>query len=208
MKIAVIADDALKEEWLAQGQQEGVLTEWLSEPVSVENADCYIDLLFHPDTERINKLQKLQPAIIMVNSVTVTLMNLPENFIRLNGWPTFLKRPVVEASCSSNELKTRSEIIFSSFNKTAEWVPDVPGFITARVISMIINEAYFTLDEKVSSKNEIDIAMKLGTNYPNGPFEWSEKIGLKKVFLLLTKLSNTHSGYEPSPLLKKESLFL
>ena len=49
--------------------------------------------------------------------------------------------------------------------------PDIPGFISARVVSMIINEAYFALEEEVSSKEEIDTAMKLGTNYPYGPFD-------------------------------------
>ncbi len=208
MKIAVITNDALKEEWLAQGRQEAVLIEWQSEPIAVKDADCYIDLLFQPTAERINKLQKLQPAIIIVNSVMATMNNLLENFIRINGWPGFLKRPVVESSCSSDELKIRAEKIFTSFNKRAEWVPDVPGFISARVVSMIINEAYFTLDEKVSSKNEIDTAMKLGTNYPYGPFEWSEKIGLKNVYELLTTLSNNNSRYEPASLLKKEALLL
>jgi 3-hydroxybutyryl-CoA dehydrogenase len=208
MKIAVITDNALKEEWLAQGMQNSVLTEWLSQPIAVEGADCYIDMLFQPDAERINKLQKLQPAIIIVNSVITTLNNLPENFIRINGWPTFLKRPVVESGCGRDDLKTTAGKIFTAFNKTTDWVPDVPGFITARVISMIINEAYFTLDEKVSSKKEIDIAMKLGTNYPYGPFEWSEKIGLKKVYELLITLSIHNSRYEPAALLKKEALLL
>ena len=207
MKIAIITDDALKEEWMFQGMQEAVWIEWLSEPIAVEDADCYIDLLFYPDAERINKLKKLQPAIIIVNSVMATLNNLPENFIRINGWPTFLKRSVVESSCMNDDLKIHAEKIFISFNKKIEWVPDVPGFITARVISMIINEAYFTLEEKVSSKMEIDIAMKLGTNYPYGPFEWSEKIGLKNVYELLTTLSNNNSRYEPAALLKKEALF-
>jgi 3-hydroxybutyryl-CoA dehydrogenase len=214
MKIAVITDNALKEEWLAQGMQNSVLTEWLSQPIAVEGADCYIDMLFQPDAERINKLQKLstgssgQPAIIIVNSVITTLNNLPENFIRINGWPTFLKRPVVESSSGRDDLKTTAGKIFDAFNKTVDWVPDLPGFITARVISMIINEAYFTLDEKVSSKKEIDIAMKLGTNYPYGPFEWSEKIGLKKVYELLITLSIHNSRYEPAALLKKEALLL
>jgi 3-hydroxybutyryl-CoA dehydrogenase len=35
-------------------------------------------------------------------------------------------------------------------------------------------------DDEISTKAEIDIAMKLGTNYPYGPFEWSEKSGWKK----------------------------
>jgi 3-hydroxybutyryl-CoA dehydrogenase len=206
MQVAIITDDALKEEWMSRGMQEAVQAEWLSEPIAVEGADCYIDLLFRPDPERINKLKKLEPAIIIVNSVIATLNTLPENFIRINGWPSFLKRTLVESCCSSDDLKTRAEKIISSFNKTIEWVPDVPGFITARVISMIINEAYFTLDEKVSSKKEIDIAMKLGTNYPFGPFEWSEKIGLKKVYELLSTLSKSNSRYEPAALLKKEAL--
>ncbi len=208
MKIAVITNDALKEEWLAQGMPDAVWTEWLAKPIPVEKADCYIDLLFQPAAERINKLQKLQPAIIIVNSVMTTLNKLPEKFIRINGWPGFLKRPVIESSCPHDELKKQVEKIFSSFNKMAEWVPDVPGFISARVISMIINEAYFALDEKVSSKKEIDIAMKLGTNYPYGPFEWAEKTGLKNVYELLTMLSSTHSRYKPAGLLKKEALLL
>ncbi len=45
-------------------------------------------------------------------------------------------------------------------------------------MAMIINEAWHALAEEVSTKNEIDTAMKLGTNYPYGPFEWAEKIGL------------------------------
>ena len=70
---------------------------------------------------------------------------------------------------------------------------------------MIINEAYFTLEEKVSTKEEIDTAMKLGTNYPYGPFEWGQKIGLKKVNELLTTLAETNSRYTPAALLQKEA---
>jgi 3-hydroxybutyryl-CoA dehydrogenase len=205
MKIVVISDGGLKQEWLEQGMKDSVRVEWLFEPEPVKGAECYIDLLFQPGAERIKKLQTLQPAIVIVNSVIATLNNLPENFIRINGWRSFLKRPVVESVCRMDDLKVQAEKIFSAFNKTAGWVPDVPGFVSARIISMIINEAYFTLGEKVSSKKEIDIALKLGTNYPYGPFEWSEKIGLKNVFDLLTVLSNSNSRYKPAPLLKKEA---
>jgi 3-hydroxybutyryl-CoA dehydrogenase len=191
--------------------QDAAQVEWLSEPKPVEAAECYIDLLFQPTAERLSKLQKLsagsggQPAVIIVSSLIETLNNFPEIFIRINGWFTFLKRPVVESSCNNDDIKVQAEKIFAAFNKTTEWVPDIPGFITARVISMIINEAYFTLDEKVSTKKEIDTAMKLGTNYPYGPFEWSEKIGLKNVYELLSTLSNMNSRYEPAVLLKKEA---
>jgi 3-hydroxybutyryl-CoA dehydrogenase len=83
-------------------------------------------------------------------------------------------------------------------------LPDIAGMFTPRTISMIVNEGYFALQEEISSKKEIDIAMRLGTNYPYGPFEWSEKIGLKKIYNLLEQLAHTDKRYVPAPLLVKE----
>ncbi len=65
-----------------------------------------------------------------------------------------------------------------------------------------INEAWFALEENVSSKEEIDVAMKLGTNYPYGPFEWASLIGIEKIFELLQKLSTYDKRYLPATLLK------
>ena len=103
------------------------------------------------------------------------------------------------------QTKKKAEKILISLNRRVEWVPDIKGFISSRVVSMIINEAYFALEENVSTKEEIDIAMKLGTNYPYGPFEWAKKIGLKNITTLLTELSLTEKRYEPADLLLKEA---
>ncbi|MBC7872446.1 MAG: hypothetical protein H7Y01_00545 [Ferruginibacter sp.] len=205
MKIVVITNDALKEELLVQGVQDTIQLEWQEEPHPVQGADGYIDLLFNNTPARISALTKFQPAIVIVNAVSHTLSELPPDFTRINGWNSFLKRPLVEAA-GMDTSKQLVEKIFSGFNKTVEWVADVPGFITARVISMIINEAFFTLDEKVSKTEEIDTAMKLGTNYPYGPFEWGEMIGLKRVVELLTTLAHTDPRYQPATLLEKEAL--
>ena len=208
MKIAVIADEKIKEELLAQGLVAGVQVEWLSTPLPVAGVEGYIDLLFRPDPDHIKKLNALPPSLLVVNSVVQTLGELPGIPVRINGWPGFLKRSLVEASCTDEDVKKRTAKIFSALNKTIEWVPDIPGFISARVISMIINEAYFTLEEKVSSKEEIDTAMKLGTNYPLGPFAWSEQIGLKQVHELLAALSGKNARYLPARLLQKEASVL
>ena len=213
MKIAVLANTILKEELLLQGIKDDTELLWandITELTSYNNVDAYIDLLFEnedqrPDSYRVQLLKKLQP-IVFVNSVIASEISLPENLIRINGWPTFLKRSLIEASSQNEKLKTKAEEVFLCFNKKIEWTPDIPGFITARVIAMIINEAYFALNEKVSTKEEIDLAMKLGANYPYGPFEWSKKIGLKNIYALLAELYKTNSRYEPAALLKKESL--
>lgn len=205
MKMVVVTDDLLKEELLAQGLQDGVPVEWMNELPDSGAADCYIDLLFTNTPQRIQALQKLRPAIVMVNAVT-TLNQLPENFVRINGWPGFLKRSIVEATCGDQLMKAGAEKIIANFNKTTEWVPDKAGFITATIISMIINEAYFALGENVSTKEDIDIAMKLGTNYPFGPFEWAQKIGVARVCELLSALAATNPRYRPATLLQKEAL--
>jgi len=210
MQIVVVANEGLKMELLAQGLKADVIVEWINEPATLlqfPDADAYIDLLFQDEAERIKALQQVLPKPILVNAVIAVLNQLPEGFIRFNGWNTFLKRPVVEAAAIDEKMKTKAEQIFSLFNKKIEWVPDIPGFISARVIAMVINEAYFALNEEVSTKKEIDIAMKLGTNYPYGPFEWAEKIGLKNVYKLLNTLAKTPPGdkrYEPAELLKRK----
>lgn len=61
------------------------------------------------------------------------------------------------------------------------------GFHYPRVISMIVNEAYFALEENLATATDIDLAMKNGVNYPLGPVEWGQKIGLKYIVELLSE---------------------
>jgi 3-hydroxybutyryl-CoA dehydrogenase len=62
------------------------------------------------------------------------------------------------------------------------------GFIYPRTISMIINEAYFSIEDELASQEDIDTAMLYGVNYPLGPIDWSKKIGLTPIKLLLDDL--------------------
>jgi 3-hydroxybutyryl-CoA dehydrogenase len=207
MKLAVVATDVLKEELLASKPEVEVKFAWLkaiSELIDHPDADAVIDLAFENKKEEIIALNGFLPKPVIVNSVIKTIgeINLP--FIRLNAWPTFLKRDIAEVATNNKQNKNAVEIIFSFLRKKTEWVPDIVGFISPRVVAMIINEAYFTLEENVSTKGEIDTAMKLGTNYPYGPFEWGQKIGLKNILDLLNNLSIKEKRYKPAPLLIKD----
>ena len=163
-----------------------------------KNADAFFCLIEHEISEAFNSLTK--PVII--NSVVKTLAGLPPNVYRINGWNTFLHRSVWEIAGTANEAV---ETIFEAMGIKINFVKDEPGFISARVIAMIINEAYFALEDNVSSKVEIDTAMKLGTNYPFGPFEWALQIGTGNILALLQKLYLTDSRYKPSQLLITEA---
>jgi 3-hydroxybutyryl-CoA dehydrogenase len=87
------------------------------------------------------------------------------------------------------------------------FVPDLPGMVSARIVAMIINEAFFTWEAGTSSKDDIDIAMKLGTGYPYGPFEWAELIGMNKVAELLERMREEDDLYElAESLINRQSL--
>ncbi len=207
MNIVVLGNEDAKNELLAQCQNDSVHIIQIKEVAEFLNhteADAYFDLQFEMNAERIDVLKKFSAKPIFINAVPITILETDASFIRVNGWPTFLKKELFEAACLNESLKIEAENIFNALDKTIEWTPDVKGFISARVVSMIINEAYFALEEKVSTKKEIDTAMKLGTNYPYGPFEWGELIGLKNIYELLNELSKTDGRYTPAEVLKKE----
>jgi len=84
-------------------------------------------------------------------------------------------------------------------------VPDGPGLVFARILCLIINEAAFALMEGVATAEEIDTAMKLGTNYPFGPLEWADRIGLDQVVGMLEglQLEYGEERYRPAPLLRR-----
>jgi 3-hydroxybutyryl-CoA dehydrogenase len=169
------------------------------------SADAFIDLQFEPVSERVSTLALMLPKPVIINSVVHTLQDTHPDFIRINGWNTFLSSPVWEAACRDEEKRQKAEAVFHFLGKKVEWLPDSPGFVTARVVSMIINEAYLALEEGVSTKAEMNTAMKLGTAYPFGPFEWVEKIGRKNVVHLLQMLARKNSRYTPAGWLVNET---
>ncbi len=170
-----------------------------------ERSTVCIDLLFEENLDRINKLSKIAPLVI-INNVIKTSTVLPPNFFRINAWPVFFDNAIIEASGIATLQKNEVEKVFALFQKKILWTKDTSGFISARTIAMIINEAYLLLQEGVSSKEQIDTAMKLGTNYPYGPFEWAAKVGVNNIFNLLNSLSKESNSYTPCDALKLEAL--
>lgn len=77
--------------------------------------------------------------------------------------------------------------------------------IFERILAMLINEAYDALYLNIASREDIDLAMKNGVNYPKGLLEWSEEIGLQKVLGILQGLFEEYGEdrYRPNVLLKR-----
>jgi 3-hydroxybutyryl-CoA dehydrogenase len=88
---------------------------------------------------------------------------------------------------------------------TPRLVADVPGLVVARTIAMLINEAADAVQQGVCDEAGADAAMKLGVNYPAGPFEWLAFWGAASVVALLDRLDHHHRGerYRVSPYLRQ-----
>lgn len=203
MEIIVLAEENTRQEFIRKIHPAEIHTTFIenfSEIWDLQEADAVFLL---KDGAESAGYKAFTGKPVFINSTIHTLkeLELPGNFNRINGWPTFLKREIWEIATINEEAVKR---VFEKLGWKYLKVADEPGLISARIISMIINEAFFALGEDVSSKEEIDVAMKLGTNYPYGPFEWSSIIGLKKVYSLLEKLSTADGCYHPAPALKKE----
>ncbi len=205
MRIVVIASPAQYDEFTATGMTGDSVIERMEQPCATTGYQAVIDFLHSPDAYPVT-IRDHASTLFFFNDITGSGENRPPHFIRFNGWPGFVKGPLLEAACASDAAREQATNILACFSKKPEWVTDQPGFISARVLAAVINEAWLTLEEGVSTKEAIDTAMKLGTNYPFGPFEWTEKIGAGNIAGLLTLLAETAPRYQPAPLLIKEAI--
>lgn len=180
-----------------------------NESIDLEGYDLIFDFSISDNPEYYSFYGSLTNPLIFLNTITITLAELAYTFgqkndriFGFNGLPTFVNREVFEIS------SLRVDPNLSDFPFEYELVQDRIGMVTPRIVFMIINEAYFTVQEGTANKEAIDTGMKLGTNYPYGPFEWTNKIGIHHIFETLESLyeDTKDERYKIAPLLKQEYL--
>ena len=88
---------------------------------------------------------------------------------------------------------------------TPQRIADTPGLVVARTVAMLINEAADAVQQGVCTEDGADTAMKLGVNYPAGPFEWLARWDVRTVVGLLDALDASERGerYRVSPWLRR-----
>jgi 3-hydroxybutyryl-CoA dehydrogenase len=104
-------------------------------------------------------------------------------------------------------IKNNIENLFGSVGKEVIWIKESPAMVLPRIICMLVNEAAFAVGEGAADQATIDLAMKLGTNYPKGPFEWGVNLGYDKVVNVLDHMRGEYGEerYRAAPLLRRWS---
>lgn len=185
----------------------------------IETADIIINSTNYPQYEKSEELQFLESQSsknipILSSSLCIsvseqsTLLENPERLIGIGLYNTFSRSKRLEIAPSKitdAEILKNAESFLKEAGINYSIVPDRVGLIFPRIVSMIINEAVQVYSEKISSKEDIDTAMKLGTNYPFGPLEWADRLGVGLVYNTLAALQRDfgEDRYRPHPALKE-----
>lgn len=178
--------------------------------------DAIFDLNFDDDPSNLEHYASLRDRAVFVNAVKLSLneavyasgVKARCMLFGINALPSFLSQPKWEVSLYRKFQTPELEKIMKTFGVDYLPVEDRVGMVKPRIIFMLVNEACFTLQEGTASIEDIDLSMKLGTNYPFGPFEWCDKVGVSQVFETLAALyeDTKDERYKISPLLKAKYL--
>ena len=123
----------------------------------------------------------------------------------MNPVPVMQLVELIRGAATSDATFDRTRSLSQAMGKTVVTSRDYPGFIVNRILIPMLNEAAYALMEGLGTAEDIDTAMKLGTNQPMGPLQLADFIGLDTV-LFIAEVMHRGLGdpkYRPCPLLRQ-----
>ncbi len=186
---------------------------------AVDGADLVIEAIFEKMDVKKGLYEELEAAaakgvVFASNTSSLSITELasatrrPDRFIGMhffNPAPVMKLVEIIRGSETSDETTAFSMEFCRSLGKEPIEVNEAPGFVVNRVLVPAMNEAFNLLMEGVASAEDIDKAMKLGTNWPMGPLELADYTGLD-IGLDVMEVMHRETGdpkFRPSPLLRK-----
>ena len=175
---------------------------------AIENMDIKaelfkkLDALCKPECILATNTSSLPITEIAANT------NRPEKVIGMhfmNPVPVMKLVEVIRGLATSDETYQIVKQASLDLNKVPVEVRDVPGFVSNRVLQIMINEAIYELYEGVATVEDIDNVMKLGMNHPMGPLQLADFIGLDTVLAIMEVMYKGYADckYRPCPLLRQ-----
>jgi 3-hydroxybutyryl-CoA dehydrogenase len=123
----------------------------------------------------------------------------------MNPVPVMHLVELIRGAATSDATFEFTRLLAQAMGKTVVTSRDYPGFIVNRILIPMLNEAAYALMEGLGTAEDIDTAMKLGTNQPMGPLQLADFIGLDTV-LFIAEVMHRGLGdpkYRPCPLLRQ-----
>lgn len=96
---------------------------------------------------------------------------------------------IVDADETSDDALELAQELFESIGRGVALVENRAGLVLGRTIGSIVNEAVYVVQDEIADAQDVDLAMRLGTNYPRGPIEWGAEIGGDRLARILQRLA-------------------
>ena len=218
--LAILGDNRLAEDWHRLALHRGLAAARCARADQVDPAtEAVVETLAHGEEGKRRLLEELDAAVpgaaLVMSSclrwsaaAVASWSRRPERVVGFATFHPLARRNVVELARgldTGGEAFACAESLVERLGKESAEVKDAPGLVFPRILSLIVNEAARSLDEGVATAEEIDIALRLGTNYPQGPLRWADEVGLDEVLAVLEGLQEETGDdrYRPAPLLRK-----
>ncbi|MEO8935303.1 MAG: 3-hydroxyacyl-CoA dehydrogenase [Burkholderiaceae bacterium] len=122
--------------------------------------------------------------------------------------PLALRRTLMTTPVTLPVVRDEAHGLFASDGVAVTVIGDSPGFIAQRILAMVVNIACDIAQQKIASPTDIDLAVRLGLNYPNGPLAMGDALGPMKLLTILRSMQEFYGDprYRPSPWLTRRAL--
>ncbi len=186
---------------------------------TLSKVDCVIEAVtedFHVKTGLFKEIEKIasKDCIFASNTSSISITKIASTTLRpekvigmhfMNPVPIMKLVEMIPGQLTNQETLSSIRALAEEMGKTVVTSKDKAGFIVNRILMPMINEAAFAVQEGLASVEDIDIAMKLGTNQPMGPLALADYIGLDTCLFIMGVM---HEGlgdekYVAAPVLKK-----
>lgn len=181
------------------------------------------DIAIEAATENIDLKLKLfrslddacpERAVLASNtsSISITLMaaatKRPHKVIGMhfmNPVPIMKLVELIRGLQTDDETYAAVKALAEKMGKTCVTAKDAPGFVVNRILTPMLNEAFYALMEGLGTPEDIDNGVKLGLNHPMGPLALADLVGLDTVLAICEVLHKQigEDKYRPCPLLRK-----
>jgi 3-hydroxybutyryl-CoA dehydrogenase len=123
----------------------------------------------------------------------------------MNPVPLKATVEVVRSKHTSDETVAVTEVFLGAIRKRSVMVGDVPGFVSNRVMMLMVNEAIHLVAEGVATPKDIDTVFRSCMGHTMGPLETGDLIGLDTILLTLEVLRENYGDdkFSPAPLLSR-----
>ena len=218
--IGTLLDKAVTKEKITTAERSAILEKIkpASELAALKDCDLVIEAIIENSeikTELFAELDTVvkSSAILASNTSSISITKIaaatkrPKQVIGMhfmNPVPVMKLVEIIRGLQTSDDTYETARHVCSQMAKTTILAIDSAGFVVNRILVPMINEAIFLLQEGVKAQ-DIDVAMKLGTNQPMGPLELADFVGLDTLLYIMQVLHKElgEDKYRPCPLLVK-----